>query len=631
MTIIVLLILAAVAINLTIGENGIIKRAKDAVDIYNNKALEEQEMMNDAFKQKWAQTYVFDGGIISVDINGDFYFVDREIGELADKRIEIVSEEYIYCKDTNKYYYYGKENDLIYDGREYKKAIAIANSLLGINDGGNLIICTGTNMMEKDITQKYPELQGIKWKDLKNCGDDIIVLLTTTEDEKYIMDYDNGIIDNIETLFPTLKGIKINDIFDFDTQTNNIIALTEDGKLILATPTDLNTLQIEGKIMSLDLYSGVIETENGEFLRLSMDEEQNIVAKKIEEIYSELNGKKIKKVTDGWFITEDEEFYIPINENELVNIKKQYKELENKKIIDVISRGLLTDNGEFYTFKDENELSLLAKDIKEIRSGYDLLILKNKDGYEGYWDYDFGKLIYPNINNKEIKMNINLKNVKTIKGNFILLENGDLYQIKGNEEESNAEKINDIYFNGKKILYLDEIYMDDEICFIAEDYTIFATIMGGNIEEYPELKNNKFKQFNGIVAITEEGKLECEGEFSEEEKEMIDGKVFVKINNNLALDSEGIIYAVGNNQIENVNNMLGMNNTKFIDIDGNCFLDENGHVYHLKDGQLINISSDEKSKIYNMKIVKVSGNNGIVACINNEGNKYIIGKGRIKR
>ena len=112
---------------------------------------------------------------------------------------------------------------------------------------------------------------------------------------------------------------------------------------------------------------------------------------------------------------------------------------------------------------------------------------------------------------------------------------------------------------------------------------------------------------------------------------MIDGKVFVKINNNLALDSEGIIYAVGNNQIENVNNMLGMNNTKFIDIDGNCFLDENGHIYHLKDGQLINISSNEKSKIYNMKIVKVSGNNEIVACINNEGNKYIIGKGRIKR
>lgn len=273
----------------------------------------------------------------------------------------------------------------------------------------------------------------------------------------------------------------------------------------------------------------------------------------------------------------------------------------------------------------------MANDIKEIRSGYDLLILKNKDGYEGYWDYDFGKLIYPNINNKEIKMNINIKNVKTIKGNFILLENGDLYRIKGNVEENNTEKINDTYFNGKKILYLDEIYMDDEICFIAEDYTIFMTARGENIQEYPELKNNKFKQFNGIIAITEEGKLECEGEFSEEEKEMIDGKVFVKINNNLALDSEGVIYAVGNNQIENVNNMLGMNNTKFIDIDGNCFLDENGHVYHLKDGQLINISSDEKSKIYNMKIVKVSGNNEIVACINNEGNKYIIGKGRIKR
>lgn len=630
MTIIVLLILATVAINLTVGKNGIIKRAKDAVDIYNNKALEEQEIMNDAFKQKWAQTYVFDYGIISVDTNGDFYFVNSEIGELADKHIEIVSDKYIYCKDTNKYYYYDKENDLIYNGRKYKKAIAIANNLLGINDSENLIICSETDMIEKDITQENPELQGIKWKDLKNCEDYRNVLLTTIEDKQYIMtvDLSNETVYNLEQLFPTLIGIKIKDIINFDNQSNNIVAITEEGKLIFATPTDLNTLPFEEKIISVDSYSPVIETESGEFFELIVDGEQNITVKKIEEIYSELNGKKIKDVTDGWILTEDGECY-EMYGNELENIKEYYDEIKNKKIIGATRDALLTSDGEAYTF--EEKLKLIAKDIEDIKNLNDLLILKNKDGYEGYWDYDFRKLLYPNMNNKEIKMNINIKNVKTIKGNFILLENGDLYRIKGNVEESNTEKINDTYFNGKKILYLDEIYMDAEICFIAEDYTIFMTVRGENIQEYPESKNYKYKQFNGIIAITEEGKLECGREFSEEEKEMINGKDFIKINNNLALDSKGIIYAVGSNQIENVNNMLGLDNTKFIDFNGNCFLDENGYVYYLKDEQLINISKDENSPIYNKKIVMVSGKEEVISCIDNEKNKYIIGKHRILR
>lgn len=46
-TIIVLLILASVAINLTVGNNGIFTRAQNAVELYNNAAEEEKIAMNE--------------------------------------------------------------------------------------------------------------------------------------------------------------------------------------------------------------------------------------------------------------------------------------------------------------------------------------------------------------------------------------------------------------------------------------------------------------------------------------------------------------------------------------------------------------------------------------------------------
>ena len=47
LNIIVLLILAGIAISLTIGQNGIINRAKDAVEIYEDAGIREKEGLND--------------------------------------------------------------------------------------------------------------------------------------------------------------------------------------------------------------------------------------------------------------------------------------------------------------------------------------------------------------------------------------------------------------------------------------------------------------------------------------------------------------------------------------------------------------------------------------------------------
>ena len=49
-TIIVMLILAGVAINLSIGEDGIFKRAEEAVELYKNASIQEQEQLEEIDK-----------------------------------------------------------------------------------------------------------------------------------------------------------------------------------------------------------------------------------------------------------------------------------------------------------------------------------------------------------------------------------------------------------------------------------------------------------------------------------------------------------------------------------------------------------------------------------------------------
>ena len=53
-TIIVLLILAGVAINLSVGENGIIRRAQEAINQYKDAAKNEEQQLAGVFGKKFA-------------------------------------------------------------------------------------------------------------------------------------------------------------------------------------------------------------------------------------------------------------------------------------------------------------------------------------------------------------------------------------------------------------------------------------------------------------------------------------------------------------------------------------------------------------------------------------------------
>ena len=103
-TIIVLLILSAVAINLTIGSNGIFKRAKDSVDEYEKAASEEDislktiekimdyyagdlDYVEDIFDFKGMYEIISKDGLTIID------GVREENGTLYREEIEIYSED----------------------------------------------------------------------------------------------------------------------------------------------------------------------------------------------------------------------------------------------------------------------------------------------------------------------------------------------------------------------------------------------------------------------------------------------------------------------------------------------------------------------------------------------------------
>lgn len=56
-TIIVLLILAGVSISMVLGENGLINKAQNSVNTYDNRAVNENEMLN-SIENKFEQ-YLF--------------------------------------------------------------------------------------------------------------------------------------------------------------------------------------------------------------------------------------------------------------------------------------------------------------------------------------------------------------------------------------------------------------------------------------------------------------------------------------------------------------------------------------------------------------------------------------------
>lgn len=599
-------------------------------------------MLDDVFKARWAKTYLnYEFGMISIDTNGDFYWVKEAFGlDLTDKKIKILSKNLLYSDDTGMYYGYDNYNNIVGNRKKFKKAVSavieVQDAIIGISEDNQLVINKTSLLDDYYVDWIYQELHGLTFSDIKIAKDNSGVLLITTEGKKYIITNYNII--NVEEEFPMLNGVNINELITIDDNIPKIVAITEEGKLIVATKETINILDFNEKIIEVSLEGGIIKSESGNYYWLTNEGNKVVVAGKLEDRYTELKGKHITKLVYlnnmEIVLTDDKNAFLIQGEN-IANIKDYIENLKDKNIKDAIvdvdenieeKIYILTDDGELYS--EDNKL--IATDIDSVREGYNCGIVKNKNGYEGYFNEE-ENIVYPNIDNVEHKLNINFTNVNKIANDYILLENGDLYKINVDEEqeELNVNKIDNTNFNGRKI-----IYIGDSDMLIDENYNIWSENYDGTFEnitdDYAELKGKNIVQIEYNFAISEDGKIYITNpEISDEEKAKLENKKIIKIHEDRILDSEGIVYEFDENIIRQMDELNGI---KIKDFCGNAFLDDKGKLYNSyynyeNDSLEIKcISENEDSEIYNKKIVNFSALRGVVSCIDDAGNRYLLGR-----
>ena len=587
--------------------------------------------IDDIFKPKWEYTYAWSKGIISIDSEGDCYSYIGTNPELKGKNIEIVSNNVFYCPDINQYYFfsYTDSGESFSIGMQYNKAVRYNEDELIAITKDNRIVIVAYNFLRQKISEEYlndkiSELNNIQWKDIKNIGN--IIFFISDSNEYYL--FDGYEIISLSEFSAQLSNIKIKNIF-YNYFSDGLEILTEDGNLIVLDD-EINTVQVENEINSIDTTGQIIRTTDEEYYVILNNEDGNYEVKSVKEINSELENKNIVKAEDGTIITEDGNAYAVENGN-IQNINNYFNELDGKKVIES-SLGevmvIVTVDGELYINTGE-ELKLLANNIKEVKLENNILKIINSQGEEGTIIDE--NLFFPNqTNNEYIKMPFNLKGVKKIIGDStfeILLNDGTLYGLDINNN-SELIKLNDWIGNGKKINYINEYgYIIDE------DYNIYKN--GVNItNSYPNLKENKVEQISDESAIINGGKLILFNyTFSEEAKNEIDGKKFIKLivdrRFNYIIDSEGKLYYLerdyGNDTVNIVK--IEVKNIKVIDIGfagGTMYiLSEDGKVYkEINDNEYECLSDDSTNIIYQKKIQKISVTNGLISCIDENGNKY---------
>ena len=629
-TIIVLLILAAIAINLTIGENGILKRAQEAVELYNNKVKEEQEMMNDVFKTKWAKVYMENGLLISIDTNGDLYYINHlDKYDLTNKKITIISANYWYSEDTKMYYGYDTNINFVSNSKKLKKAVAYTNVLVGISDDNHLKIYKGYDLLEYNIENTSPEfseLFELTFSDIKitNAG----ILLTTTEGKNYLIYLLDELI-NLEEVWPEMQGINIKDIAY--TKDELIEVITEDGKLITLDES-VNILDFNEKIV--EKIGNIIKTETGNYYVLITNEENGVILKRIDEVIPEFKDMQIDKICpSGIFITNDGNAWM-LDGTDIVNVKDYAVVLKDKNIKDAIIIEdfpiFLTEDGELYTL----DKKLIANNIESIKLCSDCVVVKDKDGYEGYIIDNEGSVLYPNKDNIEHKLEANIQNVKTIENNYLLTENGEIYElnVNRNTRELKVDRIDSSIFEGRKIIFMSNYY---KLLLIDDKHNIWKRNQNNEYEnvteDFQEFKDKNIVQIYGDLAISEDGKLCINNtEISEEEKAKLEDKIITQIYQNWIIDSDGNVYlydeySYDGENIKKVEELDGIK-VKEIKNEGKLILDKEGRLYTFLNDELQCMTEDENSEIYNKKIISFATEYELTVCIDDKGDRYAIGR-----
>ena len=348
-TIIVLLILAVVSINLTIGDNGIFTRAQQAVDLYTNRAKQEEEMMNNlgnVNQEKILKTYVTNSGILSITKNGKLKIYTGIAPELQNENLEFITKKYAYIKAKDKYY-------IPMTRKMYNKVVS--NPL-----NGDLIAITQENKLVtyNEVGEEKYISEENKWKNLQfDYMDNYYAcpIVTDNNNKQYGINLqEDYVIVNIKETFKALENYEIKSILELGE--DSITALTEDGKIIVAEKdnTEISAIQFEKSVDKL-IYNNFLYTKDGEYyINLCPDiKEARFI--KIEEYFSELNN--IETITGSFIVTKEQEVYIyNCYENTedfsyrytLENIREKYPILSNKNIIDCGNDFILLDDGTLY-------------------------------------------------------------------------------------------------------------------------------------------------------------------------------------------------------------------------------------------------------------------------------------------
>ena len=648
MTIIVLLILAAVAINLTIGNNGIFTRAQDAVDLYTNKAKEEEEMMNnidDIFNSKWTYTYAGLNYILSVNDLNEIYCWSGNTVSL-NKNAEIIGNNIAYIQEDNKYYE-------IYEWKElpYKKVVCNSNNYnakyeLLIMDNNNKIIIMDDKGNYQNLEVVFPEVKDMTFVDISSKG-----IIEADNGKQYIItNYDDNKkeITCLQDELSLLNSEKIIDMSDFVP-----IFIKDDGKVIVKFNNDVTEISFEEPIVNIDgtIFKG--KSEN--YYTVMPNEDNSVKSVLLSEMFPVLKEEKIIKIKSNCIFTESGKCYIPDNEGNLVNLVDEYTELKNENIVDVVSyieservnikTCILTESGKLYEYNSENnDFESVIDNVKitSAKGGFNGVIINTND-FSAIFKLNNQKLeVWNVIMKKERKLPFKLpEKISNLVDPWILTENGNLYEL---HDDYSISKVDLSNFEGNKIIYVSKNY------FIDEEHNVYEMEYDG-IKKIMGTEEGIITQIEDSLLLTEEGKVICRDGISIEEnsKNILENKKIIKITDRgYLIDDEGKVYfteyiSQGKIGIIEDSTSLGIENIKIKDINGLSMLDEEGKVYSVnaKYSEELNkeefsikcLSDDSSLPIYGKTIIRISDarsfsgdwSDNYQSYLDNEGNKYSFG------
>ena len=650
MTIIVLLILAAVAINLTIGDNGIFTRAQDAVDLYTNKAKEEEEMMNnidDIFNSKWTYTYAGLNYILSVNDLNEIYCWSGNTVSL-NKNAEIIGNNIAYIQEDNKYYE-------IYEWKElpYKKVVCNSNNYnakyeLLIIDNNNKIIIMDDKGNYQNLEVVFPEVKDMTFVDISSKG-----IIEADNGKQYIItNYDDNKkeITCLQDELSLLNSEKIIDMSDLVP-----IFIKDDGKVIVKFNNDVTEISFEEPIVNVNIDGTIFKGKSENYYTVMPNEDNSVKSVLLSEMFPVLKEEKIIKIKSNCIFTESGKCYIPDNEGNLVNFVDEYTELKNENIVDVVSyieservnikTCILTESGKLYEYNSENnDFESVIDNVKitSAKGGFNGVIINTND-FSAIFKLNNQKLeVWNVIMKKERKLPFKLpEKISNLVDPWILTENGNLYEL---HDDYSISKVDLSNFEGNKIIYVSKNY------FIDEEHNVYEMEYDG-IKKIMGTEEGIITQIEDSLLLTEEGKVICRDGISIEEnsKNILENKKIIKITDRgYLIDDEGKVYfteyiSQGKIGIIEDSTSLGIENIKIKDINGLSMLDEEGKVYSInaKYSEELNkeefsikcLSDDSSLPIYGKTIIRISDarsfsgdwSDNYQSYLDNEGNKYSFG------